>query len=249
MDKIFQESISRMHAGIKERALPAGGWSPAPDAGDDLIVHKDYLIQITPPLRYVLEDIASFTAYCKKIIDPEQGIIFYTKENLVGIHDRLKPAGNRACYNSELSPELRAWKNVINYSHKQFRKFIEERLGELVDQEIFTALATLKMNTEIHFESDFEDDRNYGFVYEERAGKGCSKIPKEFDISVPFFANDPPQTISLRLDVPQPKSSEARASFNVEIIKEVRLLVDNVAKLIARLRTDLPAFMILNGNP
>lgn len=228
-------------------ALPGGQWDPMPDAGNSLIVHKDYHIQDTQPLRYSFTDIASFTTYCEKIINPEQGIIFYTKKNLVGLHDRLKPTGNAIHHNFELSPELQAWKNVTNASHKYFRQFLEERLDELLDREIFTALAVLKINTAIHFESDFEDDRNYGFVYEEREGKGSSKIPKEFDIIVPFFAGDPPQVISLRLDVPSPKSSDAKPSFNIEIIKETKLLADNVSKLIAKLKTDLPAFMILNG--
>jgi len=103
------------------------------------------------------------------------------------------------------------------------------------------------MNTVIHFESDFDDDRNYGFVYQEKEGKGSSKIPKEFTISVPFFAGDSPQIIPLRLNVPQPKDSDTKPSFTIEITREERLLTDNVALLIEKLRKALPKHMILHG--
>lgn len=231
----------------EEKALPAGGWGVGPYAGDALIAHKDYIIHSELPLRYDFKDIASFILYCKADIEPYDGIIFYTNDKIIGLHSRLQPKGNRIHYNFELSPELWAWKQARNFSHKMFRKFLEERLDELVDTTIFTTLATLKMNTTIHFESDFDDDRNYGFVYQEKEGKGSSKIPKEFTISVPFFTGDSPQIIPLRLNVPQPKDSGTKPSFTIEITREERLLTDNVALLIEKLRKALPEHMILHG--
>lgn len=232
----------------KERALPIGGWQSGPCAGNTLIAHQEYVLHTEAPLRYTFKDIASFIKYCSANIDPDiRGIILYADSGLTGLHDYYMPRGNRVNYNFELSPELMAWKQVRNYSHKMFRKFLEEKLDELVDVAIFKTLATLKMNTVIHFESDFDDDRNYGFIYQEKDGKGSSKIPKEFTIKVPFFVGDPVQEINLRLSVSQPKDPESIPLFTVEIIGEQRLLVDSVAKLIANLRKALPEHMILHG--
>ena len=240
--------INQLHLNSKERALPAGYWDTGPLAGESLITHQDYHVHKEPPLRYQLDDIASFVEYCKADLDPDAGgIILYTDIGLVGLHNRMQPTGNRIRYDFEFSPELMAWKNVINCSHKLFRKFLEERLDELVDTTIFQALATLKMNTSITFQSDFDDDRNYGFIYEEKEGRGCSKIPKEFIVKVPFFANDSPQEIPMRLNVPPPKNPDSRPLFTTEIIKERKLLADNVAKLIADLRKALPDHLILHG--
>jgi hypothetical protein len=243
MDKIVDNVIRS-----KERALPDGGWSPAPNAGDTLIAHREYVLHTETPFGYTFKDIVSFIEYCSANIDPDAGgIILYTDGGLVGLHDYNIPTGNKVYYNFKLSPELRAWKEARNFSHKMFRKFLEERLDELVDTTIFTALATLKMNTTIHFESDFDDERNHGFVYQEKDGKGSSKIPKEFTIKVPFFVGDPIQEIPLRLNVSQPKDPDSRPVFIVEIIREQRLLVDNIAKLITNLKDILPGHMILHG--
>ncbi|MCK4525919.1 DUF2303 family protein [candidate division WOR-3 bacterium] len=239
--------INQLHLNSKERALPAGQADITPQAGETSIYHDEYTIHKEPSLRYNFEDIASFAAYCENDIDENVGIILYTDIGLIGLHSRMQPTGNRIRYDFKFSPELMAWKNVINHSHRLFRKFLEERLDELVDTTIFQALATLKMNTSITFQSDFDDDRNYGFIYEEKEGKGCSKIPKEFIIKVPFFANDAPQEIPMRLSVPPPKTPDSRPLFTVEIIRERRLLTDNVTKLIADLRKALPDHMILHG--
>ena len=247
MDKTVNKIVDNIIRS-KERALPIGGWQSGPHAGDALIAHQEYALHTEPPFRYTFKDIISFSAYCAANIDPDAGgIILYTDSGLTGLHNYYMPRGNRAHYNFELSPELMAWKQAKNYSHKMFRKFLEERLDELVDTTIFKTLATLKMNTTIHFESDFDDDRNYGFIYQEKDGKGSSKIPKELTIKVPFFVGDPTQEISLRLSVSQPKDLDSKALFTVEIIREQRLLVDNVAKLITNLRRALPEQMILHG--
>ena len=239
--------INQLHLNSKERALPSGQSDITPRAGETSITHSEYTIHREAPLRYKFEDIASFATYCENDIDNDMGIIFYTSTGLIGLHSRMQPMGNRIHYDFELSPELRAWKEARNYSHKAFRKFLGERLDELVDTIIFQTLAALKMNTAIHFESDFDDDRNYGFIYEEKEGRGSSEIPKELTIKVPFFANDPPQEIPLRLNVSQPKDSDSRPLFTIEIIREERLLADNVAELIANLRKALPDHMILHG--
>ena len=231
----------------KEKALPNGDWKAGPLAGEVLIAHQDYMLHREPSLRYQFKDIVSFGEYCDVNIKKGVGIIFYTNTGLVGFHNRYMPTGNRVQYDFEFSPELMAWKNVRNYSHKLFRQFLEERLDELVDTAIFEALATLKLNTNITFQSDFEDDRNYGFIYEEKEGRGTSKIPKELTIRVPFFANDLSQEISLRLDITQPKNAESKALFTIEIVREERLLAANVANLIVNLRKALPNHMILHG--
>ena len=231
----------------KERALPAGSWNVAPFAGEVQVVHKDYTLCTEAPLRYRFEDIASFIEYCQGKIEPEEGMIFYTHDNIVCLHNQLQPTGNKIHYSFDLSPELLVWKSVRNFSHKMFRKFLEERLDELIDTAIFQELAILKMSTNITFQSDFEDDKNYGFIYEEKEGRGASKIPKEFTINVPFFISDSPQEIPLRLSVTQPKDPESKPAFTVEIIREERLLADNVAKLIDTLRSALPDHMILHG--
>ena len=232
----------------KERALPNGDWNAGPLAGDVLIAHKDYEIHKEAPLRYQLKDVASFVEYCKTNLDPDAGgIIFYTSDGFIGLHNHYVPTGNRAQYNFELSPELLAWKQITGHTHKMFKKFLEERLDELVDAKIFRSLAVLKMNTNIHFQSDFDDDRNYAFTYEEKEGKGSSKIPKELTIKVPFFAGDPLQEIPLRLSVTQPKEADTKPRFRIEIIREERLLADNVAKQIEILRDVLPTHMILHG--
>ena len=243
----FFEFMGQPRLDAKERALPNGNWKAGPLAGEVLIAHQDYMLHREPSLRYQFKDIVSFGEYCDVNIKKGVGIIFYTNTGLVGFHNRYMPTGNRVQYDFEFSPELMAWKGVICYSHKAFRQFLEERLDELVDTTIFETLATLKMNTSIHFESDFEDNRNYGFTYEEKEGKGSSKIPKELTIKVPFFANDSPQEISLRLDIPQPKDPESKALFTIEIIRGERLLADNVTKLIMNLRKALPNHMILHG--
>lgn len=246
--EITDLGVFKLSVNAKERALPNGAWDAAPRAGNILITHQDYAIHKEAPLRYQFRDVASFVEYCRTNLDPDDGgIIFYTNGGLVGLHSRYTPNGNRIHYDFELSPELLAWKQARGCSHKMFRKFLEERLDELIDTTIFQALATLKMNTNITFQSDFDDDRNYGFIYEEKEGKGCSKIPKEFDINVPFFTGDPPQEIALRLNVSQPKDMDTIPLFTVEIIREERLLADNVAKLIANLRKVLPDHMILHG--
>lgn len=243
MDEKMDKTIQN-----KERALPDGGWKSGPHAGDALIAHKDYSVHSVKPFGYIFKDIASFIEYCSANVDPGAGgIILYTDRGLVGLHNYYMPEGNKVYYNFELSPELQAWKGARNCSHKIFRKFLEERLDELVDTTIFTTLATLKMNTTIHFESDFDDDRNHGFIYQEKDGKGSSKIPKEFTIKVPFFVGDPIQEIALRLNISQPKDPDSRPIFIIEIIREQRLLVDNVAKLITNLRNVLPEQMILHG--
>ena len=248
MDETLVDLVAQLFPNAKERALPNGYWQPGHFAGDVLIAHKDYEIHREPPLRYRFRDVASFVEYCRKSLEPDAGgIIFYTNEGLVGLHNHYVPTGNKVQYNFELSPELRAWKRVVNCSHKVFRKFLEERLGELVDTAIFQALATLKMNTTIHFESDFDDDRNYGFVYEEREAKGSSKIPKELSINVPFFVNAPPEEIPLRLNVSQPKDPDSKPLFTIEIIREERLLADNVARLMEGLKVALPNHMIVHG--
>lgn len=243
IDKIVDNIIRS-----KERALPIGGWQSGPHAGDALIAHQEYALHAEPPLRYTFKDIISFSAYCDANIDPDAGgIILYTDEGLTGLHNYYMPRGNRVNYNFELSPELMAWKRVVSHSHRAFKKFLEERLDELVDAAIFQELAILKMNTSITFQSDFDDDKNYAFTYEEKEGRGSSKIPKELTINVPFFAGDPPQEISLRLDVSQVKGPDAKPTFSIEIIRESRLLADNVALLIEKLRTNLPDQMILHG--
>lgn len=243
IDKIVDNIIRS-----KERALPIGGWQSGPHAGDALIAHQEYVLHAEPPFRYTFKNIISFGAYCDANIDPDAGgVIFYTDSGLTGLHNYYMPRGNRIHYNFELSPELMAWKGVVGHSHRAFKKFLEERLDELADTAIFKTLATFKMNTTIHFESDFDDDRNYGFVYQEKEAKGSSKIPKELTINVPFFTGDPPQEISLRLDVSQVKDPDAKPTFSIEIIRESRLLADNVALLIEKLRTDLPNQMILHG--
>jgi hypothetical protein len=243
MDKIVDNIIRS-----KERALPDGGWRSGPYAGDALIAHQEYRLVAEQPFGYTFKDIDSFIEYCGANVDPDAGgTILYTDRGLVGLHNYNVPKGNKVYYNFELSPELQAWKDARNYSHQMFRKFLEERLDELVDTTIFKTLATLKMNTTIHFESDFDDDRNYGFIYQEKDGKGSSKIPKEFTIRVPFFVGDPIQEIALRLSTSQPKDPETKPTFTVEIIREQRLLVDNVAKLITNLKNILPRQMILHG--
>jgi uncharacterized protein YfdQ (DUF2303 family) len=250
MDEKTINLIDQSRIGAKEMALPAGGWDTAPFAGDALIAHQDYVLHTEAPLRYKFEDIASFTAYCAANVESGEGegIILYTNRGLAALHNWLQPAGNKVHYNFELSPELLAWKQARNCSHKGFRKFLEERLDELVDATIFQALATLKMNTNITFQSDFDDDNNFGFIYEEKEGRGNSKIPKEFTIKVPFFANNSPQEIPLRLSVSQPKDPGSKPLFTIEIIREERLLFDNVAKLIMDLRRALPDHMILHGS-
>ncbi len=246
--EITDSGVFKLSINAKERALPNGDWKAGPFAGDTLIAHQDYEIHIRPSLRYQFKDVASFVEYCKTYLDRDiGGIIFYTNEGLVGLHNHYAPDGNRIHYDFELSPELLAWKQTRGCSHKMFRKFLEKRLDELIDTTIFQALATLKMNTSITFQSDFDDDRNYGFIYEEKEGKGCSKIPKEFTIKVPFFANNPPQEINLRLSVPPPKNPDSKPLFTIEIIREERLLADNVAKLIVGVRAALPDHMILHG--
>ena len=229
MDKTLVD-LAQLFSNAKERALPAGQSDIALMAGEALITHDEYSIHKELPLQYKFEDVASFAAYAKADIDEAVGMIFYADTGLVGLHSRIQPTGNRIHYDFELSPELLAWKHARNYSHKMFRKFLEERLDELVDVTIFQTLATLKMNTSIHFESDFDDDRNYGFIYQEKEAKGFSKIPKEFTINVPFFTNDPPQEINLRLSVSQPKDPDSKPLFIIEIIREERLLADNVAR-------------------
>jgi ribosomal protein L24E len=245
--EITDSGVFKLSVNAKERALPNGDWGAAPRAGNTLIAHQDYLIHNEPPLRYNFEDIASFVTYCDGDIVPGDGIIFYTSNGLVGLHSRMQPNKNRIHYDFELSPELLAWKMARDFTHKKFKKFLEERLGELTDVTIFNSLATLKMNTNITFQSDFDDDRNYGFIYEEKEGKGSSKIPKELTIKVPFFTNDSPQEIPLRLSVSQPKDPDSKPLFTIEIIREERLLADNVAKLIMDLRKALPEHMILHG--
>ena len=245
--KITDSGVFELNINAKEKALPAGEWGDAPLAGETLIAYQDYIIHKEPPLRYQFRDIASFAEYCDTNIGKGDGIIFYTNGGLVGLHSRYRPNGNRIHYDFNLSPELLAWRQVRNCSHKIFRKFLEERLDELVDTTIFQTLAILKMNTNIHFESDFDDDRNYGFVYEEKEAKGSSKIPKELNINVPFFAGNTPQEIPLRLSVSQPKDLDSKPLFTVEIIREERLLADNVARLIVGVRTALPDHMILHG--
>ena len=240
--------LAQLFSNAKERALPNGDWKAGPFAGDTLIAHQDYAIHREPPFRYQFKDVVSFVEYCKANLDPDiGGVVFYTNSGLIGLHSNEMPNGNRVNYNFEFSPELMAWKNMVRRPHKMFRKFLEERLDELVDATIFKALAVLKMNTSIHFESDFDDDRNYGFVYEEREAKGSSKIPKELTVKVPFFANNSPQEIPLRLSVSQPKDPDSKPFFTIEIVREERLLADNVAKLIANLRKVLPDHMILHG--
>lgn len=239
--------LAQLFSNAKERALPAGQADITPLAGETSIAHSEYAIHREAPLQYKFGDIASFATYCENDIDNDIGIIFYTSTGFVGLHNRMQPTGNRIHYDFELSLELRAWKRVVNCSHKAFRKFLEERLDELVDTAIFQALATLKMNTSIHFESDFDDDRNYGFIYEEKEAKGSSKIPKEFTIKVPFFANNPPEEILLRLSVSQPKDPDSKPLFTIKIIREEKLLADNVAGLIAGLKETLSDHMILHG--
>lgn len=246
MDKTILD-LAQLFSNAKDRALPAEHADITPRAGETLITHQEYNIHREPTLRYELLDIVSFAAYCEEDIDDNMGIIFYNSDGITGLHNRLQPAGNRAYYRFELSPELRAWKNVKTRSHKRIRKFLEERLSELVDATIFQALATLKMSTSIHFESDFDDERNYGFIYQEREAKGSSKIPKELAINVPFFANDPPQKIRLRLTISQIKGPDATPLFTLEIIQEEKLLAENIAKLITRVRKVLPDHMILHG--
>ena len=240
------EPAEQLRFDSKEKALPAGNWGIAPFTGDTLIAHQDYVIHTEPPFRYKFEDIVSFISYCDTNIEPSDGIIFYTDNEIIGLHSWLQPAGNRIRYDFELSPELLAWKGVRNFSHKRFRSFLEERLDELIDATIFTTLATLKMNTTIHFEPDFDDDRNYGFIYQEKEGKRSSKIPKELTIIVPLFTGDPPQKIPLHLNVVQPKDPDARLRFTIEIFREERLLADNVTALIEKLRKALPDHMILH---
>jgi hypothetical protein len=247
MDKAVNKIIGEMIRS-KERALPIGGWQSGPHAGDALIAHQEYVLHTEAPIRYIFKDIVSFVDYCDANINPDAGgIILYTNSDLTGLHNYYMPRGNRVHYNFELSPELMAWGRVVNHSHRAFKEFLEERLDELTDVTIFKTLATLKMNTTIHFESDFDDDRNYGFIYKEKDGKGSSKIPKELTIKVPFFVGDPTQEINLRLIVSQPKDPESKPRFTVEIIGEQRLLADNVARLIVNLRKAWPDHMILHG--
>ncbi|MBE9581031.1 MAG: hypothetical protein IMF18_05370, partial [Proteobacteria bacterium] len=83
----------------KEKALPNGNWKPGPIAGDVLIAHQDYSIHKEPPLRHQLKDVASFVEYCKTELDPDiGGIIFYTNDGLVGLHNCYAPTGNRVRY-------------------------------------------------------------------------------------------------------------------------------------------------------
>ena len=130
--EITDSGIFELSINAKERALPNGDWKTGPYAGDTLIAHQDYTIHRESSLQYQFRDVASFVEYCKTNLDPDDGgIVFYTNDGLIGLHDHKMPSGNRVQYVFELSQELRAWKLVRDLSHKAFRNFSG-------DEKIFT---------------------------------------------------------------------------------------------------------------
>ena len=223
-------------------------WGESPKAGEATLVHEHYTIERSASIDFVFEDLDSFIQYCQTEMKPGKSIIFWDSDKICALQDRNRPEGNSARYNFNLSVELQSWMSLHSTSLLKFKKFLEPRLNELVDLSFFAILTNLKLNVAIKFEANMEDDRNYGFIFEQKDQKGSSKIPKEIVTLLPFFANDEPQEIVFRLSISQPKNQTDSPFIGLELFNYDHLRRQNILLYIERLKKGLSKYLILAGN-
>lgn len=246
MEQSKHQGITLMSKPTAPTLIPL--WGDPAKAGEATLVHEHYKIERSKAIDFTFDDLDSFIQYCQAEMKPRKSIIFWSANEIYALQDRDRPKGNSAQYDFKLSIELQAWMNLHCTTLHKFKKFLEPRLHELTDPSFFATLSNLKLNVAIKFEANMEDDRNYGFVFEQKDQKGSSKIPKEIETVLPFFANDEPQAIAFRLTVSQPKEQNESPIFGLEIFNYDNLRRRNVLLYIERLKESLGGYLILAGN-
>jgi len=223
-------------------------WSPPPLAGESTLVHNDYKLHEAPHFGYDFDELDSFISYCREEYQPEQCLILWNPQEILALRKRDIPGGDYVKYCLRVSPELKAWQQMQRVNIMTFRRFLEPRLHEVKDTSIFDTLSSLKMNVMIKFESSIEDDRNYGFLFEQKDQKGSSVLPKEIWTELPFFAGDDPQDIPFILSISHPTNDQEKPMITLSIFGYEILLRENTRRCIKKIAKALPEFLILAGS-
>jgi hypothetical protein len=236
--------------------VPLSAVSQTREAGDLLLVHKDFepLLPPTNVQAFHFEDLNSFERFVDKHVAPERGACFHDDTRVVAVHDIDKPWLGGATYSFHASRQLRAWRDSGKMSPKEFRDFLQARLaaGELHPdgEKLFLDLAVLKLNAKIQFELTTEDQQTMGFVLKQDKDTGSTEIPKEVRAVIPLFEGDPDAvTVPWRISFGQPNPDNPRTVFSLDCPVLEVIWEKEVDRRVTALKVALEHHDFFRGSP
>jgi hypothetical protein len=168
----------------------------APLEGQAHYIYEGYR-SVKPKVNIInFADYQSLCNYVKRFFKADMSGGFIKKNTIPGMvyvrSNDLNPLeGYRiAKYEFAYSRELSDWINAGEMTQRQVLEFLELRLKDLVNPDLYSALAAFRSSTNITVVSEVEDERNYNLVFTEREKKGTSTIPKSFKIQLKVLESD-----------------------------------------------------------
>jgi len=227
-----------------------------PDGGDLLLMHKDYAVHALPTnvQDFTFEDMDSFEKFASAHVDPKSGAIFYSDDGIKAVHHIAKPWFGGADYNFKKSTRLMEWLQSGPMSPKNFRDFLQAslRAGELdpTGEQLFIAMASIKLNASIEFELVTEDQQSMGFSIKQDKAAGSTEFPKEINAVLPIFeGEDECVSIPWRLAFNQPNPDNTRCTFRLDCPILDVIVRAEVEKRITRLKAALENHPFYRGHP
>lgn len=218
-------------------------------ADTNRFIHSEYRMLSGAIRQYEVFNLYSFINYCKDRIDDETGAIFVSHEEIKGLHDIEKPNSSYVVYRFVKSQQFQDWLSVKHFNQRQLREFLETRLREFQPASLFEELAKLKLNAQIRYNADMDDDLNYRLIFEEKQAKGSSQIPKKITVSVPIYENRPARDVEFRVRFSQPKNDGEKPLFSLEPIGLEQILRMEMEDMAQTLDEELSGYEIYYGTP
>ncbi len=169
--------------------------------------------------NYNVNDSRAFIKCVSKYGVADKGIIFYTDKALTMFFDA--PSRSESVV-LKLSPSLELTTFLGDDGEKSFyqKDFVTalETFPECLSdiESLIPSFEKLKMDTQIDFESNV-DDRDLVFIYKEKTGSQTGRIPKEIELTLPFFeGSEKSINVKVTLEVKLPKSQEEKVLFTIK---------------------------------
>ncbi len=182
----------------------------------------DEYVPFSAARRHVVEDAASFLAFCKKHGKPETSMVFYDNDRATLVVDDSIGRGIRETCTLDWAkaPEWEAWGAILaagkTLSHKELLKFVLRWADTLDDPSIVDSLRVVRSTATVKLDSDLRQDANsVGVVMTSAAGDEVKSFPKAFIVDCPVLESNRGKTarFEIHLEVIMPETANQAITF------------------------------------
>ena len=170
-------------------------------------------------------DVDSFVEYVQTYGSPVKSLVLINETGCTVSLDEKPERGERELVHCPFtfSDDWRAWEAALSqaFAHRDLHKFLERQEHNLTDAHLLGTLRSLKLNSQIDFESDVQGDGNkIGLTFKTNGGQELKNFKRQMRINLPILetdvlAEDQWVSATVKLDVDLPRDPQGEPKFSV----------------------------------